>query len=302
MSKPHVLAISLCLMSIAASATGKTIRVSQEGCDELDMAEIQRLMMIELADLAEDLTIRLVCEGQSVRIVADDQATARRLNRSIEMINTNLKERVIALSASQLVTASRLDGTESKKPIDDRDSNPPGKKAEDSTVDHLELSLGGGFKMHSNLTLPTGEGILRGDIWFKPHIGLLTLVSFEGGTASRDIGTATPLCGLAGLGMAWRFVRASYFRLEASLFGLAGYAYIEAEPRKGATGSSTSGITGEFDAGLTPAVHFERVFIALDLRGGYTIENPIGRVDDEDPVTLGGFWAGADIRFGWNHL
>ncbi len=294
----------LCCLSVSIQSLSQEIQASQEGCQDLDVDEIERLMKIELADLAEttedasDFTIRIICEDRLLRIVADDHTESRHLERSIAPLETKLKERVIALSASQLVTVSWLEEPEPPKATIEKTASRQPRERADDLVDHLELSLAGGFKLRSDLTLPVGVGGLRGDVWFEPYIGLLALVSFDGGIVNRDIGSAPVLCALSGLGLAWRFIRTRRFGFEASTIALAGYGHIEGNPSSGASGRSSGGITGEFVVALTPTLLLGNVFLALDLQGGYTIKNPIGQVDGGEQITVGGFWGGANLRFG----
>ncbi|MCP4679885.1 MAG: hypothetical protein GY854_31205 [Deltaproteobacteria bacterium] len=293
----------LCLL-VSRRSPAQEIQASQEGCPDLNLEEITRLMAIELADLAKatgnttDFTIRIICEDQSLRIVADDSAESKHLERSIAPLETNLKERVIALSASQLVTVSWLEKPAPKEAVVEEPASPQPQVREDELVEHLELSLAGGFKLRSDFAFPVGVAGLRGDVWFEPYIGLLALASFDGGTVNRDIGNAPVLCALTGLGLSWRFIRTRHFGLEATTIALAGYGYIEGNPRAGARGRSSAGITGEFVLALTPTLLLGNVFIALDLQGGYTIKNPIGRVDGDEQITAGGFWTGANLRVG----
>ena len=49
---------------------------------------------------------------------------------------------------------------------------------------------------------------------------------------------------------------------------------------------------------VTPTIKIKKMLLSLTLKGGYTLENPVGTIAGEDNVTIGGFWMGADLGLG----
>lgn len=90
------------------------ISITQEGCGELDLDEVERIIGIEIQGMAEaeersgELGLRIVCEPASVRITATEAQTGHKLERTTPPLAEAEAEpeRVIALAASQLLLAS----------------------------------------------------------------------------------------------------------------------------------------------------------------------------------------------------
>jgi len=298
--------------------------VADSGCENLDVEEIRRILTIELAGDRVDPTdqsispedqtaieVTLICEGGSIRIIANNESEEPPLERSIEHLETKLKERFIALSVSQLLTTSKIDDKPDSEPSPDREQAPvnhpvnaPPDRSDmpvvsDKGIDHLELSLAGGIVFHDIFHFHTGSAHLRGDIWFTRETALLVLLSFEMGEAHKDIGSVTVMGPFIGLGVGRRFGGTGMLSIEISGAALAGYVHLTGNPGDNATAKPPlDGITGVFFLTGAPVFRISGFLMALDIRGGYTIENPIGKVVGEDPVTLGGFWAGVGLRFG----
>jgi hypothetical protein len=105
------------------------------------------------------------------------------------------------------------------------------------------------------------------------------------------------MLGLAGLGLAWLGRLAGPLHLEAGAWLSAGLASLTGTPgAQGIEGASVLGPIGEAALGVSPALRFGSVLVALDLEGGYAIRNPIGGVPDEASVSAGGFFAGGELR------
>jgi hypothetical protein len=296
--KDYWVALAVFSLLFFLSDTARSLQVLKRSCHQLDAQEVERLMAIELGGEAEveSLIIILICEGQTLRILAKRSAESEALERSVALVDSHLKERLIALTVSQLVT--RAPKTAHSPPL----AAPPPEISPSSSTDRrvaaLSLCLSGGVKPHAVFTLPTGYVSIRSGIWFTDSVALLWLVSLEGGRFERELGSVKALSGLAGLGAAWRFASYRFFKVELMGAALMGYTRLEGDPDPDSGGGTIGGIAGEFVIGVSPVVITGRFLLALDLKSGYTLENPVGTVDDYSPVTLGGFWLGGGLRLG----
>ena len=264
------------------------------------MVEIERLIALELSQTNDSrpYQIVLVCEGDALRIIAYRDRSRQMLERSIEINDTHLKERIIALTVSQLVSTETEPLVKTKAPP----SSPTASampQEEKEAVDHVAISLGGGVKPHDVFSLPTGYGLIRGDIWFSRRLGLIAILSFEGGRAKRSLGSVTALSSLAGLGGAWRVLSSTHLHLEISSSASIGYTHLAGNPHEDVRGGDLGGVAGEFVIGLGGVLVAKDVLVALELLVGYTVNNPVGSVDTDTSVTLAGFWLGGGLRIGF---
>jgi len=102
------------VLAHSASAGDLGVSITQEGCGELDLAEVERLIGIEIQGMVEaeerggDLDVQIVCEPGGVSISSTDAETGHQLERVTPALAEDeaQPERVIALAASQLLLAS----------------------------------------------------------------------------------------------------------------------------------------------------------------------------------------------------
>jgi hypothetical protein len=297
----------------------KKVEVQAAGCDMLNIDEIARLVDIELSgsvkgDLESvELVVRLECYAETVKVVITDTSTKRSVQREIVPMQRNIQERVVALSISQLISASLEEWRASEEPSGIKDSNPPVKSASAEREDlekspekntpnisrEYDLVLTGGTKLRLSNSLFVGAAGLRSDLLLASKWGVGLIVEIEAGSTSRKPGTVTTMAawgGLAGLG---RFLLRGPFYLDTGFMALMGYGYLKGRPEVWASGRSAGGMTGEFTLFLAPAVKLHHVLLSIVLKGGYTIENPVGLVSNDKDVTIGGFWIGADLGIGF---
>ena len=312
------------------------VDIKAVGCDDLDIEETKRLVRIELSEIAKTgsgrdrLVVRFECDADTVNIYVMDGVTDRSVERSIDQINQNVKERVVALSTSQLIAVSRMEST---KPEEQEQGQGQEQEQEQEQVElnaiepennrsqtrksvvlgssslrvkhHLkesDLFLTGGIRLRSKLALAAGTAGLKSDLLFTPHIGIMFLAEFEAGSTTRDAGEVTTIAAFWGIGFVGRFFRRHLFFFETGLEALMGYAYLKGNPKTWASGKSAGGITGEFALRAAPTIKLDSVLLSIVFKGGYTLENPVGTVTDEDDVTIGGFWMGVDFCLGLDFL
>ncbi len=323
-----VLLILLTSLSAAKDGKCQSLEIENTGCTDLDKKEVARLILIELANTTNlapgqlALTVKISCALQSVNIQITNRDTAEVLERTIAPPESPTEERVIALTTSQLIIISWLekslaaresareknkkdDSSETQK-SEPKAANAPekqisrSKQSDDVQKSHLELSLGGSIEWMVDSKTPLGGVGLRGDLWTHPSFGAVAIVSFDAGSVNRNIGSVTITNTMGGLGVAWRSPVRTRLCIEVHSSGLVGYVYLKGNPKGGNTGGAGGGITGQVDLGLSPTLIVGRVVAAVDLQGGYNFGSPVGRVTGESPVSIGGFRAGVNLRFGFS--
>jgi hypothetical protein len=303
-------------------------------CQGLSTAEVERLLAIELTTVAETggiadpLTIELDCRGSVIEIAVRDPVTRKRLAREIPAPPPNAagRERMVALAISQLFVASWL---ELLMPGDERPRPEPAvaPDAVDAARDLAEarveqrssgtgtLSLGVGARFHGleNDPLPVTRASLDGIAWLHPHWGLVASAAYEGGLARRSVGNVRVDAALFGAGAAFRWPADDRMvSLLAAVSLEAGYVRFAGEPRGGAVaGPPTDGMGGGVGLEVGPCVRAGLLRASLLGSVGFMLRRPEALVarsssqvgdtttyDFEDPVRLGGVWAGATLRLG----
>lgn len=293
--------------------------IGGKGCEGLDIDEIARLVRIELSEAVEssgglgNLSVHLECRDGEIEVLVFCAETDKTLKRSIEPRDQKAKHRVVALSISQLIAVARMEfekkrednegkQTAQTKQAVERPSDPPkevdrgGERGESGDRD---LFLTGGAKLRSGTSLLVGDLGLRSDLLFTENLGVSFIAEFETGSTSRESGTVSTLAIFGGVGAVGRFFRNELFFLGASVEALMGYGRLIGSAKTWADGKSAGGITGQFAAAAAPTLVLKRVLLSINVKGGYTLANPVGFVEREKDVTLGGFWAGIDLCLGW---
>lgn len=295
------------------------VEIQGEGCDDLDIDEIARLVAIELAgtvaaDVGDNgLVVHLKCDTDTIKMTVLGGSSDRSVERSIVPVNQSVKARVVALSISQLIAVSRMEsqtspgqGENNTKNSENDDSNVEPVRAEDSSYQRLkfpskdrDIFITGGGKLKLGKSLVVGNAGVKGDLLFSSNVGVTFLLDLEAGSVSRSAGTVTTMAVFWGIGVVGRFFRRELFFLETGIGAFMGYAYLQGNPEAWATGKSAGGMTGEFALLVAPTVTLQNTLLSIILKGGYTLENPVGSIIDEREVTIGGFWLGVDLCVGF---
>lgn len=300
------------------AVVAKDIEVQAAGCDELDVKEIARLVDLELSGSVKggvenhDLVVRLECSGDTVKVVTSNNTTKKSVQREIVPRQRNVQERVVALSISQLILSaleelkssdtSHIAHKESPEPTasqaerEDLLQGPRPKPAQLLSGYDLLLTGGGKFRLSSPVFV--GSVGLRGNLLLAGKFGIALIVELETGSIARKLGVITTMAGFGGLSGFRRFLPRGLFYLDTGLTALVGYGYLKGRSSAFASGQSAGGMTGEFALFIAPTLMVRRALFCLALKGGYTIENPVGFIPNEKSVTLGGFWIGADLGIG----
>jgi hypothetical protein len=302
----------------ASSLLAKDIEVQAAGCDDLNVKEIARLVEIELSGSVKggmenhDLVVQLTCNADIVTVVTSNNTTKRSVQREIVRRQSNVQERVVALSISQLILSSleELKTFDESHVADKENPEPTASQVQrDGPLESPEhkparllggydLLLTGGGKFRLSSPVVVGAIGLRGNLLFASKFGIALIGEFETGSIARKLGEVKTMAGFGGLSGFGRFVPRGSFYLDTGLSALVGYGYLKARSSGFASGRSASGMTGEFALFIAPTLKLRRVLLCLALKGGYTLENPVGLIPNEKSVTLGGFWIGADLGIG----
>ncbi|AKF04591.1 hypothetical protein [Sandaracinus amylolyticus] len=107
-------ALVLAAWTIAPSTARADLTIAAPSCSEVDLAEVQRLLEVELADVtlawreASTPVVLLGCTGDRVRIEITDPITDKSVARTLVWPSVD-RERVLALAIAQLFLTSWLE-------------------------------------------------------------------------------------------------------------------------------------------------------------------------------------------------
>lgn len=299
---------TLCLARIAWAEGSVTVKA--DGCGALDVAEIERLVALDLANVIEERKgvrfppVQIACGDGSMRIVVDDPVTAKKLERELPLPNAKGRERTMALAISQLFLTS---WTELLLPPPPKPVGPPpqaqgataaraiAKKTVAPAVSRVtgELGLFGGAHgrdlAHTWIALASS---LRAGVVIDQRFHLFALGGFETGSASRGLGSVEVSLATVGVGVGWRAPRRGVLSFDAALTGSLAYARIDGRANEGFVGAGGTGTGVDLAALLGPAFVFGAVRIGLELHGGVTFPQLVGDVRGDAPVRASGPWIG----------
>ena len=149
--------------------------------------------------------------------------------------------------------------------------------------------------MFATLNIGIGSSLL-----LARAVWLGAAVSYERGDTWRAAGRVS--AELVGASFhasyaAWRDQRWSYL-LQLEL-GVRHLALRGEDAASGARAGQARGFGGEAELGVGPVLRWNDVGAALLAEGGATRFGGRGLVSNEQPVSLDGFWAGAELRLLW---
>lgn len=322
------IALSVSLAASAGTTQPHALEVSTTTCPSLDTPEIQRLVELELAAVTQairegpPLAVSLVCDPHTLRIVVVDPLTDKRLERTLPAVDDEPgQERVIALAIGQLFAASWLelllaDPEEADDPAPDGPDPEPDDRAATEAAQRLakdriavstapplgfELLAGAGIRARALESDPliAGHFDVEARGWLRPSVGLVGRVGFDYGQARRSVGRVTGLGLMVGGGLGWRWRARPAVGLGGAVVLSGGFARVQGRPsRAGTLASQTSSGTGEAVVSIGPRFFAKRLRIDLDVEVGGALRPPVGLVQGEAPVSMGGVFAGGGLRIG----
>ncbi len=297
------------------------IEVVAVRCGALDPDEIARLLALELDDVVPQmrsgppLRIELTCAAPMLAIAIVDPITDKRMARDVPLpLEEPGRERVIALAIAQLFEASWLELLLPTPPPEQtvtREPQPPPAAiaAARSSVAAVvlrptrSLAILAAGTIHGRALERAAALAGGGELDVRPWFGaaaLVVRVGFDAAQFRRELGTIRGWLLTLGLGVAgrvrisqrWHLVGAAV--ISGGLGRLRGVASRPDVP----TGAITAP-TGQLAVGLGPHLRLGTTVLALEAELGGTLRAPEGLVTDGAPVSMGGLWAGAALRVGF---
>jgi hypothetical protein len=307
---------------LATAAPVDAIDVATVQCGGLAADEIARLFALELDDVVPEmrtgppLRIELTCATPILSIAIVDPLTDKRMSRDVPLPPDEPgRERVIALAIAQLFAASWLElllPTPPPEQIVTTEPRPPvaaveaAREKAATTTRRPERSfslLAAGVvrgRALERAPLVAGGGELDFRTWFGGG-ALVVRLGFEGTSVRRELGTVRAWMLALGIGVAGRLRLGERWALgvaavvSGALGRLRGVATRPDVPTGGITAP-----TGQLCVGLGPRVRLgTSALLELDAELGATLRAPEGLVTGAAPVSLGGLWAGAALRVGF---
>ncbi|MEM6296991.1 MAG: hypothetical protein AAGA54_37345, partial [Myxococcota bacterium] len=212
--------MSLALALLLTAASGDTLQVRSESCADVDAAEVERLVELELAAVTQEirdgppLRVDLVCSGDALTIAVTDPLTSKQLSRTVPAPATGAgRSRVIALAIAQLFAASWLELLLAEEPEDADAPQPiepePGtaeravraatalveEKVEPPREPTLELLAAAGARGRALESVPMGALHLDVELrsWLGDAVGLAGRVDLDLGRTLRAAGQVQAL-------------------------------------------------------------------------------------------------------------
>jgi hypothetical protein len=307
---PIVALLGALAPTVPAPLFGPTVHV--DGCTDLSGPRIAELLAVEHAELSKvtSLRVELTCHANEVVIAVDDGLTGKRLERTVDAPAAGMpgRDREIALATSSLIVASYLELFAPRERV-----NPPLPPPTPETA-AAERVVARALDVTPRATLQGTAGLrLRSlpELLAVPHVGLrlggyagrrwepFGHVAFELGLAARDLGRVMVLGAWLGGGAAWHLRPHAPIGLQLFAAVAGGYVRLEGRStRPDVQPDVVDGVTAEAELGLGPELRVGTFIAGLDVRGGYTLANPRGRVAGEAAVTPGGPWVGLGLRLG----
>ncbi len=320
MSLPSTIALGL------ASLLGSDpLEVRAPTCVDLDAAEVERLVELELAAVTQEvrdgppLQVELVCDADTLRIGVLDPLTSKQLERTVPAPAAEPgRSRVVALAVAQLFAASWLELLLAPPPDEpDPIAPPPAQGTSPAAIDaaataardwvrappvarEVELLAGAGARGRALESAPWGALHIDLDAraWLRPRVAVIGRVGFDVGRSLRAAGQVRGSSVIGSVGMAWRSGTGSV-TLGGALLAGAGFASVRGDaPRPGYEASTLRGATGEALVSVGPRIAVGRLRVELDADVGAMLRTPRGLISDDVAVTMGGVFAGGTLRLG----
>jgi hypothetical protein len=302
----------LVVLSTAAMSDRAAPEVEVVDCPDLSSDRIRALLSIEHPDVSEtrDLGVVVRCSDEAVIIEVEDALTRKTVQRSIDAppVGHPEREREVVLAVSSLIVASWMELFVPREqvhpplPAPSADTTAAKRVVERAVQTRPRAALQFLTSVRWRV-LPEALAVLHTGLRIGGFVHrsweVFGQAAFEYGRAERTRGQIDGYAALFGPGVAWTLRPDKDFGLEiwGTLSG--GYVRLAGRPSMAdIDAGAVGGTTCEVELGLGPRFRASSFVMVLDVRGGYTIENPKGVVTDETAVTFGGFWVGVGLRVG----
>jgi hypothetical protein len=328
LGRVRLFALLLCLPATAYA----DLTIAGPSCAELELAEIERLVEVEIGDVAAewseraDPVVLLGCAEGTVRIEITDPVTDKSVARTIVAPPPEDAERVIALAVAQLFVTSWLelliDGDHADSegaqeaeriaraaiepepvvpPIETPPVEPPPPieppSPGPSITGELTIEAGARYRV-TDEALGTGIGALRGQLVIDSLL-VGARVALEWGRTSRTRGTIDAWLAAFGITAGWRSPPVGAFYVDVSAIVSVVYMALAGRPSgSGVAGGTTQAIAAEIGAEVVPSIRLGPVIVGLALAVGGVLFAAPGVVTGERPVDVGGLALSAALRIG----
>jgi hypothetical protein len=310
--------VALGCVGSARIARAADLSVEADGCGDLRVSEVKRILRIELLNVSsatrEDapLRVELSCDEDRVRVVAIDPVTDKRLSRDVVLGRARDRERTLALLVSQLFLTSWAELLLAPPKVDTpvHAAPPPAaavSAAQDLTKQALPsqsprwralLAFGPRVRdLHSSPTV-TQHVALDVGLALSPRARALVQVGYERGSADRVSGTVDLGLASASVGASLALVERGRFVLETGATAGATYIDVRGNASAPAVASAASGVAAQGALHIMPAVHLGPVLAGLAFEAGLTAPRVDAHVARDADVSLGGAWGGASLIVG----
>jgi len=303
---------ALLALVTVAPARGEVLSVTQESCGELDVAEVQRILGLELSTLAARtrvpaLDVELVCAGPRVRIVLREPQTSKQVEREIPAPSPldRDRERVIALAASQLVVTSWLEAPANARADSPTPRSPPPPADGGTGPRPQSTSMGPVLDVHAGVRarhFSTAVWLARTGLdagyGFSRRVTLFVDLAIERGVAERRSGDVVVTSFFGGGGASLRIADLGAVMIDERVTVGASYGRLDGRPRAGFGAASADGLACDLGLGLGPTLRFGALRLGIEANAGASVPGPVGRVVGEAPVAVNGAWAGGAFRLG----
>jgi hypothetical protein len=299
--------------AMPAWAARPGVDVEATECRELDVAEVERVLGIELSSVAsqwhgeEKLRTVLSCEASRLSILVIDPVTGKRLSRTVPMDWRSLsRDRTVALLVSQLFLTSwseLLLARDAATPLP-LPAPPPAVEHAAAAIARSSLAppsvrwgialLAGARVRELPSPLLSVAGNLRPSLLLGRSFLLFFDVGYERGSAARTAGSVEFSLASATLGGGWRR-SFGLLGLQANLRAGAAFVDMHGNASGSALGASASGAVMEAALELGPTVSLGRARVGLLATVGATVPPAVAHVVGDRDVNLAGAWLGAGL-------
>jgi len=301
------------LAALLAAATAPVELEIAPGCSALDVAEVRRVVALELRPVAHDDDPRFLtrvhagCDGRHVTLAVDDPVSRKRLERTVELpdASTEVKSRVLALAAVELVTVSWTELVTNPEPAVEPAAPAPPPPVRAGAEEEARQRLSRSRLMLIGTVAAGLEAPLlfgAGGRWSWERFGAFGLeleVRVEHGRASFPLGDVLVNRASGGLGIHARLlVGRAALRAIAMLRG--GAVQLSGSPRAGSTARAGSGLGpwASLSLGGAASIELGPATLELGVEGGIPLAGVVGTVDGADAVRVDRAWLGVHAGIG----
>lgn len=288
---------SLCFV-YPTRARGGSIGVTSSGCASFEQDAFLKLISLELLEGHEpeqNLTVFVTCVEDTATIeVRRENGTKQ--DRSVPVPVNQDFARTLAICVAQLIEALEVAPAGAEQPETlPRPNSDQTDEPKSTTLRAYSIAAGARCRgLNLNHRFFSAHLRARYTIRLSRRWGLPLGVGFETGQASLELGRMVEFLWAIGAGLRFALLSAGSFSVQTGPFMALALVHLRGLSTEDSVNEGDiTGLTGQGAWELEAAWAFRFATLFWELQGGYTAENPQGRVSDAPKATAGGFWAGA---------